>query len=128
MNRNLVPSRCCITLTSQKAGYSKGVFHCKEECYLMNNVEQMQKKSMERNRVLMQQSQALENEVQTARQRLKEADKYLTEATAQQIREQTIKNEERLNTCFQQFQIARIILKLTQEKMELFEKTIALFL
>lgn len=94
----------------------------------MNNVEQMQKKSMERNQVLMQQSQALENEVQTARQRLKEADKYFTEATAQQRREQTIKNEERLDTCFQQFQIARIILKLTQEKMELFEKTIALFL
>ena len=94
----------------------------------MNNVEQMQKKSMERNQVLMQQSQALENEVQTARQRLKEADKYFTEATAQQRREQTIKNEERLDTCFQQFQIARIIQKLTQEKMELIEKTIALFL
>ena len=94
----------------------------------MNNVEQMQKKSMERNQVLMQQSQALENEVQTGRQRLKEADKYLTEATAQQRWEQTIENEERMNMRFQQFQIARIILKLTQEKMELFEKTIALFL
>ena len=47
----------------------------------MNNVEQMKKKSMERNQVLMQQSQALENEVQTAKLRLKEADKYLTEVT-----------------------------------------------
>lgn len=94
----------------------------------MNNAERMHEKSTERNRVLVLQSQSLENEVQTARQRLKEADKYLIEATAQQRREQTIENEERLNICFKQFQIAGIILKLTQEKMELFEKTISLFL
>lgn len=88
----------------------------------------MHEKSTERNRVLVLQSQSLENEVQTARRRLKEADKYLIEATAQQRQEQTIESEERMNMRFQQFQIARIILKLTQEKMELFEKTIALFL